>query len=771
MRMHRHARLGWLVLVVVVNAAMAEEVPDWVTRDALPAALQSKIPALCDGMFLEPAFPKDTEEDGSLRTRSDDVTYRVGEGGYLEGDVEIRYDALRLRTDSASLDEKTGEALLDGDVEFRRPGLLLEGARGRFNLNDRSAELRDARYVLYASGVHGSADVISYDGEHTLRVRRGRFTRCEPNAEAWALESRRLRIDEEKKRGTAVGAVLRLGGVPVFFVPYIRFPVTDERQSGFLVPEVGYSNDNGFDIALPYYFNLAPNYDATVTPRIMSKRGVLTEVELRDLTSFGHATVGGAYLPNDRQFNGRVSKDDLKFIDPTADFDPGDRWLVVLDQAARLGRMRTRVDYSSASDDDYFHDLGSGLSVSSQTALKRFEEVAYQRNDLQMRLYGESYQALEQDLDDSYRRIPALGVTYLHALGGTPLAVGVDAEIARFDSSGQDASGVDLVTGDRFHLVPRMTLGLERSFGHLRATVEELLTYYDLSDRPPGTKRSHERSLARSVVDGALVFERVGSHGWQTIEPRIYYEFTEYEDQDQLPLFDTSTFTFGFDQLFRDNPFTGLDRIQDANNFSAGLTSRLISADGFERLTLNVGQLFYLNDRKVTLTPGGREDDHSSPLAGGVAWRPAGRFLISSGLVYDVDSGDADEAGFAFRYTPPGRRVLNLAYRHRTPSLDQADISFYSPISRRLRLFGRWNYDVERSQTIEAFGGIEFDACCWKLRVLARRLLRSSTVQDEFQYDDGVFVQLILKGLAGIGGRTESVMGSGIPGYEELRDE
>ncbi|MEE9254026.1 MAG: LPS assembly protein LptD, partial [Pseudomonadales bacterium] len=486
--------LGWLALLGVVNAVAAEDVPDWVTREELPAALQQKVGALCDGVFLEPVFPGPIEDRGALRAAANTATYRLGEGGRLSGDVLIRHAARRLTADVASLDEASGDVVLEGEVEFRQPGLLLQGARGRYNLNRDEAWLEDARYVIHASGVHGRADVVAYDGKGILQVRRGRFTRCEPGAEAWALESRRIRIDQEKRRGTATGAVLRLGGVPVFFIPYIRFPVTDERQSGFLVPEVGYSQESGIDVAVPYYFNLAPNYDATVTPRIMSERGVLTEVEFRHLARFGRARVGGAYMPSDDQFNGRLSRDDFKLIDPNGDFDPAQRWLLVLEQEARAGRMRTRVDYGTASDDEYFRDLGSDLSISSRTELRHFGEIAYLGGALRRRVYGEGYQALEADVDDSYRRIPAFDFGYSKSVGELPLEVGIDAQITRFGRNQDNLVGLERVIGKRFHLVPKLGVSVRRRFGHLRVSLEELLTYYDLDDLPPGAKGSHDRT-------------------------------------------------------------------------------------------------------------------------------------------------------------------------------------------------------------------------------------------------------------------------------------
>lgn len=765
--------LSLLVLVPLV-AAGGEEVPDWVSRDALPAALQDTVPALCEGVFLEPAFPDETDSDDEpLRANANSGTYSVEKGGKLFGDVLIRRGSRRLTTDLASVDLASGDVVLEGNVAFRQPGLLLQGGRGRYNVNEDSAEIEDARYVIHASRVHGSAEVVSYDGENTLIVRRGRFSRCEPGAEAWALESRRIRIDQDTKQGTAVGAVLRLGGVPVFFVPYIRFPVTDERQSGFLMPEVGFSEENGIDVAVPYYFNLAPNYDLTVTPRVMTERGVLSEIEMRHLARVGSTTVGGAYMPRDDQFDGKFSKDDFNIIDPNGDFDPADRWLVVLDHSGRVGRMRSRVDYGHASDAEYFRDLGSDLSVSSRTALRRFGELAYFGDAFTMRFYGEGFQALEEDIEDSYWRLPAFDFAYAQRLGGLPMTLGLGGQVTRFDRDQSNVIGQDRIVGNRYHVAPKISLDLERNYGHFHASFAELLTYYDLDDVPVGTDDTQTRSLGRAVIDAGLVFEREGSAGRQTIEPRIYYQYTERENQDTLPEFDTAMYTFGFGQLFRDNPFTGLDRIQDANRVSVGMVSRIIGKSGVERVTLDVGQIYHFRDRRVTLTGASTEDlnDDASPIAADFTWRAARNFLVSSALVWDVNDRDVDEGGVALRFAPGGQRILNLGYRHRDASTDQTDLSMFWPISRRFRLFGRWNYDMERSHTIEGFGGIEFDACCWRLRVLGRELLKSSTLQGRVRRDRGVFVQLILKGLAGIGGQAESVMTGGIPGYEELNDE
>ncbi|MFU8816965.1 MAG: LPS-assembly protein LptD, partial [Pseudomonadales bacterium] len=578
--------------------------------------------------------------------------------------------------------------------------------------------------------------------------------------------------------GTARHAVLRVRGVPVFYAPYIRFPVTDERQSGWLFPNLSYRERDGFDISLPYYFNLAPNYDATLSPRQVGDRGAGVEGSFRYLSRWQQSSFRGALLYQDDLYDGELSRGDFEQLrnlgQVTGEFEPANRWLYGMRHAGRLGGFSTLIDYTAVSDRDYFRDLGNQFGAASEIALERRGEIRYAAPGLAVRLWAQRFQRLDEGRIDPYQRLPQLDASYQTNLLG-PLQWSLAGAFANFDRDNAGLTGVNAIVGQRLHLEPRVRLPLSAQWGFFTATGGYRYTRYDLSDQPVDLAARPDRGIGFGILHGGLFFERgvrvFGANLMQTLEPQLYYLYQEFEPQAGLPRFDATRLTFGYNQLFRDNRFSGLDRIGDANQLSVGVTSRFVDAgSGREYLRGSLGQIVYFRDRLVTVAGAPRDDDtqSTSALAGELAGRLAGDWQLSSTIIWNPHDNEVDEGAAALQYRRDNRHIVNVGYRWRLQDdIEQSDMSLYWPVSKHYSVVGRWNYDFGSGRTVEAFGGIEYNDCCWQIRVMARRFLDSPTGRDldTVEADDGVFLQIVFKGLAGFGTKVESVLERGIRGY------
>ena len=755
----------------------------WVDRRHLTEAQQRGLPNHCSGRYLLPplAHPQDIDDDAMpIEGEADVVEYETEGDIILEGDVILTQGNRTLRAGRAVLGQDSREGVLEGGIAIREPDLLMQGVRAEVDLDRETAVVHDAQFLLPAPELRGTAESVMRDEAGNIVLKRQVFTRCEPGNNSWRITARHVNLPEKAVFGTARHAVVRMKGVPVLYTPYIKFPVTSDRQSGFLFPNIQYSGEDGFDLSVPYYLNLAPNQDATLVPRIVSKRGYGLEGEYRHLSRWEETTLSGALLPNDDLYNGTLERDDWQRLlaagsDVPSTFDPSDRWLVGIDHRGRIGRFASSIDYSEASDRDYFRDLGSGLGESSRIALQQWGQVTYRAGGLLMRLWGQAFQRLDEIERNEYRRLPELEILYT-GRGLGPLEYGIWATGSWFDRNAEGLRGIAGLTGERMHFEPRLTLPLRWPFGFFKASAAYRYTEYRLeSASGPLDNDSPSRGVATGTLDGGLVFER--ELNWfdtpliQTLEPRLYYLYQEYEAQDELPLFDAKALTAGYLQLFRENRFSGLDRIGDAHRLSAGVTTRFFGRDsGREYLRASIGQILHFADRRVTLRgpqqPGDRHD--TSAIAGEIAGRLAGRWKLAGSLVWDPNDNQIDEASGMLQYRVDNRRVINLGYRNRLlQDIDQTDLSFYWPVSARYALYGRWNHDLVSGRMIEGIAGIEYNDCCWRIRVLWRRFLDQPAARsfENVDADEGVFLQIALKGLAGFGGRMDAVLARGIRGY------
>ncbi|MBT8147090.1 MAG: LPS-assembly protein LptD, partial [Gammaproteobacteria bacterium] len=795
---------------------------DWVSRDQLTAEEQAQLPDNCCGAFIEPeGFDVDESGDPSAAA----TEFETEEGFnrlpddtiIINGQVQVRQGNRTVRNDQATtISGSSDTVLMQGNVEFREPGVLMRGSSAFIDRQSGDNRVEDAVYVLHEYGAHGSAASIVYSSDsNLLTIVNGEFSRCEPDSNFWQLRADSIVIDQQAGRGYAQGTSLRIRDIPVFYFPFtLTFPLSDQRVSGFLAPSVGSTRDGGFDLQAPYYFNLAPNYDATLSPRLLTDRGLLVNGEARYLADWSMNTLNVSHLSGDQRFETNSSGS------PTLESPPQeDRWFIGFEHTGAIGdNLSTYIDYSAVSDYAYFEDFGSaGLNVASRTHLNRQGRVDFSNNLLRARLNVQRTQILdplldprftETDLNKPFDRLPQLSLsTDLPVLGD--LRFSLETELSVFDRdlnedllSQEQLQAGALVNGTRINVQPSLSWNLEAPGWFIRPTVKYRYFAYDLKDQGIFSEEDPDIGVGVFSLDTGLIFERsmnLGNGFTQTLEPRLYYLNSDYEDQSTLPLFDTTEVSFSFNQLFRDNRFAGGDRVNDADQLTAAVTTRFLDNNGRERARFSLGQISYFQDRQVTLSnplqtwvPLYSTVSDSSAYIGEFGYALSESWRIRGDVQWDEEQQEVNEGSFQLNYQSDGGTIFNVGYRYRNqnvlydpilnlpflqqsnarsivPTIDQTDVSAVLPVSSNWRLLARWNYDHANSRNLESFAGVEFSNCCTTVRVIAREWVRPYALfLPNIEPERGVFVQFTLNGLGNIaGGGLSSLLSDTINGFRD----
>ena len=810
---------------------------DWVPRDKLTPAQLAETGPYCSGSYVEPIRPgmNDTtsKSDAPTFVGAKASRYQQEEQvATLAGDVVMRQGSMQVEADEASLYQAESRGELNGNVRLRDNGALIVGDHADVQLDTGAAKVDNAEYVLHKSRIRGSALYAKRAEDAIIRLKDGTYTTCEPSSNAWQLKGNNITLNPATGFGTATNVTLRVKDIPIFYTPYIYFPIDDRRQSGFLPPSFSSSTDTGFMLVTPYYFNLAPNYDATLYPRYMTKRGLLMEGEFRYLTESSEGQFGAAYLnDDDTKRKGQTDYSDKRYM------------LNWQHKGGLDSRVLTEVDYTKISDPYYFQDLQTDqIGVENRDYLNQQAAVSYRGDSYTARLNAQAYQLATVTQVTPYNKLPQLtldGALPFHP-GGVNFSYG--SELVRFERSLENGNytnedgttaprldnnivGLARANGTRLNLAPSMSLPMTSSYGFVTPTLKYMYTQYDLDLDSQGKstllagedyKSSQNRSVPIASVDSGLYFDRntnwFGTNYRQTLEPRAFYLYVPERNQEDIPVFDTSENTFSYSSLWRDNRFSGSDRVGDENKLSLGLTSRWIEDNGFERQRVSIGQAYYFQDRKVQL-PGiadDRKDSTSSvsPYALEYAYRFNRDWRATADYNWDPETRSPRSGSAMMHYQPEDNpnKVVNLGYRYRndqviynqytgkwqmggdylTPGqngyikdyykIQQHDFSVIWPIVPQWNAISRWQYDYNRNRTLEAFGGFEYDNCCWKLRLISRYWVSNDEYTQEAPLnekgDHGLFLQVVLKGLGGVvGTKVESFLDKGIQGYREREDQ
>jgi len=750
----------------------------------------------------------------------DTDTAQVDAEGHAEvsGRVKARQDGRTVAADTMDYDYNTGKLTVKGKVDFEDPKLRITSVSGVYDALG-GADFNQANFAILDRNGRGIAREISVRPDGKVALEHMRYTTCPVGNEDWMLQASSLDLDTDKQEGVGHGVLMRFKNVPLFYTPYISFPIGDERKSGVLFPNFGHSSSNGWMVDVPYYFNLAPNYDLTLTPGILSARGVQLGAQFRYLTAGSHGQVEANFLPDDKSQN----HDNRSYFHVTdiTDLSHG---------------LRFDADIAAVSDSNYFSNFAVGSEQTSVTYLERRADVRYYDDYWRIRGELQNFQTIDIALDAGerpYSRVPSIEVEGLYPLMHGHLELGLDGEATNFLREVGP-------TGLRLDISPELRWSSREAGYFFEPAVGYHFTQYDLDNATVGAPSTPTRALPYARIDAGLVFERdAGSVGQrtQTLEPRMVYSYVPYRNQNELPLFDTALPDLNLIELFRTNRFVGDDRIGDANQLAVGLTTRLFDqGSGTQYLSATIGQIRYFSTPRVPFpdtyyletgqplpniplvnplqlpsqallnqppcnpypTTLSARPPYPAALPGQTYLTASGQCAVidsvlstgqnagiypASDIVTEIDltayknvtvnldyqwnpyTSKTDKSEILLQYHPDPAKVVNLGYRFQEGIFKQYDGSFAWPIGGHWNAVGRWVYSLQDRQTIEQVAGFEYKSCCYRLQLVQRRYLSARTATGTQGLDTSIALQLELTGLSSVGKPADAFLAREIKGY------
>ena len=687
-----------------------------------------------------------------------------------EGTVRLRRRGQAIYADWLRYDQPQDEVNARGNVRLEQRGDVLEGTEMQLKLDTERGAMEHPNYEVRVNATNGrgKGERLIFEGEGKYRLLSGNYTSCEVGNDDWFVRSKDFEIDKGRQIGTARNASILFLGVPILYTPYISFSLDRQRKSGFLAPTFGTTGNSGYEFSLPYYWNIAPDRDATITPRVMAKRGVQLQNEFRYLAPLYRGELRYEILPDDRVKNGDT-RSALSLIHSQTF---GNGWSGAL-------------NIQSVSDATYFTDLSTQIAATSQVLLPRTATLAkggswWNNGTWVFSTAVQRWQTLQADPLNPVA--PPYSSSQIN-LTATKQNIGY----TDFDwqSNLVDFTHPTLVNGKRAVAYPSISMPLQTSSAYLTPKLGVHLTHYDLEQTATTPTTTLNRTVPIFSAETGLVFERnmnlSGQGMLQTLEPKLYYVYIPTRNQNQIPIFDTGLQDINFATLYSENQFSGSDRINDANQITTGVTSRLLQQDnGIERLRVGLAQRYYFKSQDVTLPGVIPRSSNNSDLLAALNGTVAPHWTVDAGWQYTTDLSQTQRLNVGTRFQPEPGKVLNLAYRYATgaqaaalgqtvtvvsainPSntLRQVDISGQWPLTGRLSAVARWNYSTADNRLLEGLAGLEYDGGCWAFRVIAHRFATTAATDVS-----SIFMQLELNGVSKIGSNPLELLRRNIGGY------
>lgn len=737
------ALLGGPVRAAPAGAAATVVAPAIVAQ---PAAVAKAAPAT-----VAPAAP------GTTYVWADEIHGRNDVETVAEGNVELHRDAGIMTADRLTYRHAEDETEASGKVRLTRGDDVLAGPYARMRGGENVGYFDEPEYSIKrtpkpagplgppraAQTGSGHASRIDMEGDGLYRLKSATFSTCEPSRPDWYLEADEIRLDYNTENGEASSGKVYFKDTPILYAPWLNFSLNNQRKSGLLAPTYGHSSTSGMELTLPWYWNIAPNMDATIAPRMLLRRGLQLNSELRYLDYAYNGQARFEYLPNDR----------LAQRDRSA-------YAIVHNQTL-MPNLTANINYNGVSDYAYFSDLSSRVAMVSQANLLRQGSLTYGGGWWNAVLTAQRFQTLQDPAAPvavPYYRLPQLTLNATRPDLPAGLVGSFAGEYVKFSHPTE-------LTGQRAILYPQLSLPWQTAAFFVTPKLGLHATRYAL-DTPGADGRDQlTRQVPILSVDSGVVFERgvewFGRSLTQTLEPRLYYLNVPKRDQSQIPVFDSALIDLNFAQIFSENRYGGGDRIGDANQLTAAAVSRLVDPDtGVELIRGALGQRFYFRDQEVTLPGEVARTSRKTDLLAAFSGRVAPKVYVDTGWQYDPNFSRTERLNVGARYQPEFGKVLNASYRYTRDQIDQIDVSGQWPIGRGWQGVARYNYSLKDRSAIESLGGVEYDAGCWTARVVLHRLAtltaRASTT---------FFVQLELNGLARLGSNPLEMLKRNVPGY------
>ncbi|MEY8247754.1 MAG: LPS assembly protein LptD [Bermanella sp.] len=815
-------RLGLLFLAMVVLPAQAHSSTrshslDWVTRDALPPEHRARLPSFCSGDYLPPSLA--ISHDNALHVESERANFKETVGATFTGNVQLQQSGKQVQADEASYDQPSGAAQFKGNVLFRNGEISMASKQLNYNTQTGQAQLEHAKYVIAPLHMRGAAQSLTVNADDSVHLMNSSYTFCEPGQNDWDIMASEINLQQAQNYGEAYHARLRIKDVPVLYLPYFRFPLSQHRLSGFLSPQISLSASgvsqrgqltpenteiNLEHFATPFYFNIAPNYDDTLTPRYLDGHGLLLENEFRYLNVFGEGELSLGFIGNDSAHDSGLNV--LSTDDELDAQRPAERWSKALYHTGTFGQhWQERIHYEEVSDGDYSDDFSALGLIERNSHLKQNIEVEYNDGNWQLLTLMEQYQTPDQAITvKPYHRLPQIQLSRLGSYQVNQFNYELNLEGTLFTRDHEDLNGVAQIDSERLHGDVTVSYPFEKSYGFITPRLTVMHTRYRLQNLDSeliaaGYQNDVQRDAHLASIDGGLFFERnlqwFGDSFIQTLEPRIMLAHIPRVEQRHIPIFDTTKTSFNYGQLFEPNRFSGIDRVGDTQQVSLGLTTRFLNHSGLEVFRASLGQIRYLQDRSVTagvigstLAEEAPELSSSSSIAAEIQWLFSPGWRAKADIQYDphakqaIDDTESDEepiekASAQLNYQSDNDWLLDLNFSHVEASKQkQLGLAFFAPVNDRWAFYAQKKHDIwpysessrqdkekieEHFDSIEGLLGIEYQNCCWRVQVTYEEHTRSDNTKD-YQY----LFQLHLKGLGILGTDSDKILQSRIYGYE-----
>jgi len=662
----------------------------------------------------------------------------------FSGGVTLVKEDHIVNADEIEINRLTSFVSAKGNIHFQNNGVDIFASELTGSKEEKATVLSKSFYQLASSPGHGKAGKIAVTADGTLQLVDSSFTTCYGEVPDWQLQASEINISVTENHGEAYNARFTLFGVPVFYIPYFSFPVTNERKSGFLYPKISTSNRSGFEMEIPYYWNIATNMDATITPRYMSKRGMQLLTEFRYLTGEQNGSINVEYLNKDNELK---NNDDARYLarfQHTGNFSDN---------------YRIYADFTTISDDNYLIDLESEQYNANDAYLYQIGELAYFSENWQTKVLLQDFEILG-DHKTSYKTLPHIEFSHYQPLNFFNGQFDIYSEVTRFKSANKE-----LPEADRYHIEAGATFPYSTPAWFLNSEFKLLQTnYYQTNiDNYESLAKTVSRTLPKVRFHGGINFDRemaLFDHQYtQTLEPQLQYLYIPDEDQSNIGVYDTTTLQDDYDGLFRDKRFSGLDRIAKANQYSWGLTSRILNPASEEVFRLSVGRIVYLNDSNIPLNQQQNIAADESALATEVFMQLSRHWQFSSDIQYNTKDNTTNKSQSRLDYLFGNNQTIQLNHRYTRNvsgiSLEQASLLTNIAISKNWHLVGRVTQDLQQKRSIESYLGLQYESCCWAVRFAYHRHINSnldelnmnSESRDEF--NSGFMIEFVTKGLSG----------------------
>ena len=662
--------------------------------------------------------------DDKIHLHSDKIELGENETSRFSGNVVIQQTKKRIETEEAEYIKQNEQVNARGGVNFITPDIKVRSETATFNLKSNQAVLEKSEFQSLNSRSRGSASKIELLEQNVTELHDATYTTCDPGNSDWYLSASNITLDGNTSQGHANNVVVRFKDVPFFYFPYLRFPIGEERLSGFLFPYFGHSDEHGSELKLPYYWNIHPQLDATISPHYMSKRGTLLGTEVRYLTENSNGILYSEYLAKDKVFN-----DNRERVRWTHQTTPGLGW-------------QANVEYNYVGDTQHLVDFSNGLNDTSATYLTRTADLTYNTANWLVGLRAEAHQIISGE--NPYKRLPQVTLNSRYPVKPNEVNFAIESEAVRFDHV------ENKVIGQRVHLKPSVSIPYTSAAGFFEPKVSLQYTKYNLKQTT--TEATQSRTIPTVSLNAGLFFERetnlFNTDYIQTLEPQLFYVYTPYKDQSNLPIFDTSRYDFNVNQFFADYRFNGHDRIGDDNRLTTALATRFFrQQDGEEVFMARVGQISYFADRMVQLPSVAAQTRSKSNIIAELKTQFSllGNWSMSSQLEWDpqqkVNISSSNQLGYQYK-----RFNLSLAHRYQRDTLATREAAMNWDISSRWKLEATQLYDLKEDHVVENLFGLKYESCCWGTRLSTKERYLSPTKTDR-----GIYLELILKGLGGFG--------------------